>query len=561
MMITPGQFFRVMSIQRTLIRHGFDEVLFATPLLRSVNFLLYLLPWNWFGRSDTRARADRIRAVLEELGPLFVKAGQILSTRRDLLPDDIAEELAKLQDAVPPFSGAVARAIVERAYNRPLTEVFAAFDEQPLASASIAQVHAARLLDGREVVVKVVRPGIRTLIERDMGLLALLAAMAERYSEQGRRMRPTGVVAEVRKTVLDELDMMREAANATQLKRNMRDMKAQIHVPVVEWEWTRRDVLVTERIHGIPVADLAALRRAEVDLQALAKAGVEIFFTQVFRDHYFHADMHPGNLFVIPGATPGQARFAPVDFGIMGSLSEFDQRYLAENFMAFLARDYRRVAELHVESGWVPATTRVDDFEFAVRAVCEPILDRPMREVSFGQFLLRLFQTAQRFHMHILPQLLLLQKTLINVEGLGRQLFPDLDLWDTARPIMERWLKDRVGLASFARVARTEARHWAGELPAIPHLAFELLERTHAGQLRIEVRNAELARMRHEVREGFRRLVFTVAGVGILLITSVLLGFMGMDTPGASSAGIPLPLWLLAGLGVVLLWKGLKSEE
>ncbi|MCZ6896012.1 MAG: ubiquinone biosynthesis regulatory protein kinase UbiB, partial [Gammaproteobacteria bacterium] len=443
-MISLGQFFRIFAIQRVLIRHGFDEIIFSTPLLSSLSFVLYLLPWNW-RRRDYSPRAERIRAVLEDLGPLFVKFGQILSTRRDLLSDEIADEFSKLQDRVPPFPGSQARVIVEKAYGKSLTEVFKSFDEEPFASASIAQVHAARLLDGREVIVKVVRPNLRRTIEQDISLMYVLADLAERYWARGRRLKPTIVVAEFEKTILDELDMMREAANASQLRRNFEDSKM-IYVPDVYWDYTRQNVLVMERITGLSIDDREGLERAGVDLKSLAERGIEIFFTQVFRDHFFHADLHPGNVFIIPSDDGGAARFVLVDFGIMGSLSEFDQRYLAENFSAFLDRNYRRVAELHVESGWVPPDTRVDEFEFAIRAVCEPIFDRPMKDISIGNLLLRLFQTAQRFHMEILPQLLLLQKTLVNVEGIGRQLYPELDLWRAARPSLERFMIDRVGV-------------------------------------------------------------------------------------------------------------------
>ncbi len=472
--ITPAQFVRLLSIQRTFIRHGVDEIVLGTPLLRSFRFLLYLLPWNW-RRRDFAPTAVRIRNVLEELGPIYVKFGQILSTRRDLLPDDIAEELARLQDRVPPFPGDKARAIVEQEYGKSVQEVFSQFDENPLASASIAQVHAARLKDGREVIVKVVRPGIRTTIKRDIGLMYIVADGLERYWSEGKRLQPTGVVAEFEKTLFDELDLMREAANASQLRRNFRD-DPDIHVPEVMWELCRRKVMVMERVSGIRVDDIAALKRAGVDMRRLAEKGVELFFTQVFRDHFFHADMHPGNLFVDPRDGGRHARFIPVDFGIMGSLSDFDQRYLAENFLAFMNRDYRRVAELHVESGWVPVDTRVDEFEFSIRSVCEPIFDRPVKDISVGHLLLRLFQTAQRFHMKILPQLLLLQKTLVNVEGVGRQLYPELDLWAAARPPLEQWMRQRVSVRALAKAARERLPAIAERLPELPKMAFDVRE-------------------------------------------------------------------------------------
>ncbi|HTT08854.1 MAG TPA: ubiquinone biosynthesis regulatory protein kinase UbiB [Gammaproteobacteria bacterium] len=549
-MITPGQFFRLFTIQRTLIRHGVDEIIFATPLLRSFRFLLYLLPWNWW-RHKYAPTAVRLRHVLEELGPIFVKFGQILSTRRDLLPDDIAEELAKLQDRVPPFPGREARRLVEKAHGRSLEEMFAEFDEQPLASASIAQVHAARLQDGREVVVKVVRPGILTVIRRDIGLMYILARALEKYWGQGRRLKPTGVVAEFEKTLVDELDLLREAANASQLRRNFANAEA-IYVPEVHWELTLREVLVMERVSGIRVDDVASLKAAGVNLQWLAESGVEIFFTQVFRDHFFHADMHPGNLFVQPLAG-GRARFVPVDFGIMGSLSDFDQRYLAENFLAFMNRDYRRVAQLHVESGWVPRDTRVDDFEFAIRTVCEPIFDRPIRTISVGHLLLRLFQTAQRFHMKILPQLLLLQKTLVNVEGVGRQLYPDLDLWAAARPSLERWLHERVSWRKFMSALREHAPSWMERLPELPGLAIEAMDRIKSGRWD-EASQKELQQLRQDLVHAQRQTRWVILGAALLLGVATLL------SGGALLPGRTLLLLALAVAGMVLVIAALRGD-
>ncbi|MCG3201140.1 MAG: putative protein kinase UbiB [Gammaproteobacteria bacterium] len=551
--ITPAQFVRLLSIQRTFIRHGVDEIVLGIPLLRSFRFLLYLLPWNW-RRRDFAPTAVRIRHVLEELGPIYVKFGQILSTRRDLLPDDIAEELARLQDRVPPFPGNEARAIVEEEYGKPVREVFSEFDEKPLASASIAQVHAARLKDGREVIVKVVRPGIRTTIKRDIGLMYIVADGLERYWSEGRRLQPTGVVAEFEKTLLDELDLLREAANASQLRRNFREDPA-IHVPEVMWELCRRRVMVMERVSGIRVDDIAALKRAGIDMRRLAEKGVEVFFTQVFRDHFFHADMHPGNLFVDPRDGGRNARFIPVDFGIMGSLSDFDQRYLAENFLAFMNRDYRRVAELHVESGWVPVDTRVDEFEFSIRSVCEPIFDRPVKDISVGHLLLRLFQTAQRFHMKILPQLLLLQKTLVNVEGVGRQLYPDLDLWAAARPPLEQWMRQRVSIRALARSARERLPAIAERLPELPKVAFDVLERAKTGQLKMIVHGDQLDELKAEVRRSGRRTSLAVLAASFIVSAAVLA--VTVDESVRTLWGVPWPVWLLgalaAGLVVVLV--------
>ncbi len=552
-MITPGQFFRIFAIQRILIRHGMDEMILAAPVFQYLKFMLYLLPWNWM-RSAYAPRAQRLRNALEELGPIFVKFGQLLSTRRDLLPDDIAEELAKLQDAVPPFPGNVAREIVEKAYGRPIADMFVDFDEVPLASASIAQVHSASRLDGKQVILKVVRPDIAKTIKRDLGLLYILAETAEKYWAHGRRLRPSGVVAELEKTILAELDMLREAANATQLRRNFSDSQ-QLYVPEVDWDLTRRNVMVMERISGIRIDDREGLQSAGIDLKQLAEAGVDLFFTQVFRDHFFHADMHPGNLFVVPSEGSLPPRYVPVDFGIMGSLSDIDQRYLANNFVAFMDRDYRRVAELHVESGWVPKATRVDEFEFAIRAVCEPMFDRPIKEVSFGGLLLRLFQTAQRFHMEILPQLLLLQKTLVNIEGVARQLYPDLDIWTAARPALERWMRERVSARYFWSSAKR--RMPIDRLPEIPGLVIELLDKARSGELQMRSTSEDFVAVRDQIRLGFQRTVLAIIGTGCLLGAAVLLAPDGLSD---MSGGVPATVWLLGLVGLGCLASALRSS-
>jgi len=557
MLPKPRHFLRAWAIQRALIRHGFDQILFAMPILQPLAFVRHLLPWNWVAKPHG-PRAPRIRALLEELGPLFVKLGQMLSTRRDLLPEDIIEELCRLQDRVPPFPGAQARQIVERAYGKPVTEVFQSFDEQPLASASIAQVHCATLHDGREVIVKVVRPGIRRTIERDIGLMRLLAATAERYWSRSRLLKPARVVDEFEKTILDELDMLREAANASQIKRNFAN-SPDLYVPEIHWALSRPNVLVMERIDGIPISNIPALREAGVDLEHLAKTGVELFFTQVFRDHFFHADLHPGNLFVRPGVNGELPVFVLVDFGIMGSLSDYDQRYLAENFHAFLDRDYRRVAELHVESGWVPKETRVDDFEFAIRTVCEPIFDRPVREISIGQLLVRLFQTAQRFQMEILPQLLLLQKTLVNVEGIGRQLDPELDLWRTARPSLENWMRDRVGLRSLVRSTRESVPRWIDRLPELPGLAFDVLDRLKQGRIEVATHDQVLDEIRREIRNVHRRLSYSVAGAGLVIAAGVLHSMSGADTERWTA--FPLAVLILGGIGTAMLLRAFLTRD
>ena len=470
---------RLLEIQRVLVRHGLDDFVSATHLYRPLRFLFYLSPWTWFQRRRGATRAERLRLALEELGPIFVKFGQALSTRRDLLPADIADELAKLQDRVPPFPGSVARASLEHSYRRPLAELYADFSIEPLAAASIAQVHVARRLDGREVVIKLLRPGMRAQIGRDLEVLHAMAQLAERWWPEARRLRPREVVREYRHTILDELDLMREAANAAQLKRNFAGSTL-LYVPEVHWDLCRSDVMVMERIHGVPIGDLAALRARGTDFRRLAENGVEIFFTQVFRHNFFHADMHPGNIFVLLD-DPAQPRYAAIDFGIVGTLALRDQRYLADNFLAVFDRDYRRVAELHIEAGWVPAHTRVDEMESAVRTICEPIFDRPLREISFGTVLLRLFAALQRFDGNIQPQLILLQKTLLNVEGLGRQLYPELDIWKTAAPVLRAWKRERMSPRSLLRDLRRGLPDVLEVLKALPALARAAVERAQDG--------------------------------------------------------------------------------
>jgi ubiquinone biosynthesis protein len=450
---------RLLQIQRVLVRHRLDDFVRATHLYRPVRLLRLASPWTWFQRSAGATRGERLRLALEELGPVFVKFGQALSTRRDLLPPDIADELAKLQDRVPPFPGTLASAMLERVYGRPLDEVFSSFDPTPLAAASIAQVHAATLKEGVEVVVKVLRPDMREVIDRDLEVLAALAELADRYWIEARAVRPVEVVQEYRKTILDELDLMREAANAAQLKRNFAGSPL-LYVPVVYWDYCRSNVMVMERIRGVIISRIDELRAHGTDIAKLAENGVEIFFTQVFRHNFFHADMHPGNIFVQLD-DPKNPRYAAVDFGIVGTLQPRDQHYLAENFLAFFDRDYARIAALHIESGWVPRATRVDELESAVRTVCEPIFNKPLKEISFAQVLLRLFETARRFDMQVQPQLILLQKTLFNIEGLGRQLYPELDLWKTARPVLAAWMRERVSPRTIVKEMR---RHWPDAL-------------------------------------------------------------------------------------------------
>lgn len=535
---------RVLHINAVLVRHGLDEIVLATHLFRPVRFLLYLAPWNWVPR-NRKPRGVRIRCALEDLGPIFVKFGQIISTRRDMLPDDIAGELAKLQDQVPPFPGTVARQMVEKALGQPVQEIFKDFQETPLASASIAQVHDAHYPDGTAVVVKVLRPDIERLIRRDVSLLKYVAALAEKYWSEGQRLRPQEVVAEFEKTLLDELDLLREAANASQLRRNFSDSEL-LYVPEVYWPHCRRNVMVMERISGIPIRDVASLRTHGVDLKRLSENGVEIFFTQVFSHNFFHADMHPGNIFVDP-----DGRYKAVDFGIMGTLSPLDQRYLAENFLAFFRRDYHRVAELHVESQWVPIGTRVDEFESAIRTVCEPIFQRPLKEISFGQLLLRLFQTARRFDMKIQPQLVLLQKTLLNIEGLGRQLYPDLDLWQTAKPFLERWMSEQVGTRAFLQNLRKNLPNWSETLPELPQLLHRTLQNAAEDKIRLEWTSKELRKLRYEMQRSNRRTVGAVVGSGLIVAGAVIFAFGG--TPPTILADVPWLGWILGGVGALIV--------
>ena len=463
---------RLLRIQRVVIRYQLDDLLFALPLPLWLRLSRFVLPWRWLPRKTlTLSRGARLRLALEELGPIFIKFGQLLSTRRDLLPADIADELAKLQDQVPPFDPAQSLALIEAQLGAKVGDVFARFDAQPLASASVAQVHGAQLKSGEEVVVKVIRPGLKPIIKQDLAWLFLLAKIAEKASSDARRLRPVEVVSDYEKTIYDELDLLREAANASQLRRNFEGSPL-LYVPQVYWDYCRPKVLVMERIYGIQVTDLATLADQRTDMKLLAERGVEIFFTQVFRDSFFHADMHPGNIFVST-RQPWNPQYIAIDCGIIGSLTPEDQDYLARNLIAFFKRDYRRVAQLHIDSGWVPADTKVNDFEAAIRTVCEPIFEKPLKDISFGQLLLRLFQTARRFNMEVQPQLVLLQKTLLNIEGLGRQLYPDLDLWSTAQPFLERWMRERVSPLHLLRNLQQQAE----QVPHLSQIARDTLER------------------------------------------------------------------------------------
>ncbi len=503
-----------------VLRHGLDELVlssFSHPGLRLLTRIVSI------GRNLDAPRGQRLREALERLGPIFVKFGQVLSTRRDLLPPDIADELARLQDRVPPFDSAIAVATIERAFGKPLDAVFSHFDQKPVASASIAQVHFATLRDGRhggrEVAVKVLRPNMLPVIEKDLSLMRMMAGWVEKLSADGKRLKPREVVAEFDKYLHDELDLLREASNAAQLRRNMQGLDL-VLIPEMLWDYCHTEVMVMERMHGLPINRVDELRRLGVDIPKLARDGVTIFFTQVFRDGFFHADMHPGNIQVsVEPATFG--RYISLDFGIVGTLTEFDKEYLAQNFTAFFRRDYKRVAELHIESGWVPPETRVDELESAIRAVCEPYFDRPLKEISLGMVLMRLFQTSRRFHVEIQPQLVLLQKTLLNIEGLGRDLDPELDLWNTAKPFLEKWMLEQVGPQKLLQQLKAEAPQYAKLLPALPRLLQDYLQhRPH--QLR-----AELDQLLAEQRRTNRLLQGVIyGGIGFvlgLIVTQVLL--------------------------------------
>lgn len=463
---------RLLRILRVSIHYQLDDLLLALPLPWWLRTFGHCLPWRWLPRPDLKlSRGARLRLALEDLGPIFIKFGQLLSTRRDLLPPDIADEMARLQDQVPPFDPKQAVALIEKQLGLSLDKVFARFDHAPLASASIAQVHAAKLLSGEEVVVKVIRPGLRPTIRQDIAWLFTLARLAEKTSADARRLRPVEVVADYERTIYDELDLLREAANTSQLRRNF-DGSPLLYVPQVYWDWCRPQVLVLERIYGLAVTDMAGLAKQNTDMKLLAERGVEIFFTQVFRDSFFHADMHPGNIFV-SSKNPRNPQYIAIDCGIIGSLTPEDQDYLARNLIAFFKRDYRKVAQLHIDSGWVPANTRINDFEAAIRTVCEPIFEKPLKDISFGQVLLRLFQTARRFNMEVQPQLVLLQKTLLNIEGLGRQLYPDLDLWNTAQPFLEKWMRERINPLQLLRNLQLQAE----QVPHLSQIARDTLER------------------------------------------------------------------------------------
>ncbi|MCX7115454.1 MAG: ubiquinone biosynthesis regulatory protein kinase UbiB [Gammaproteobacteria bacterium] len=470
---TARQFYRLLYIQYVFSKYGLDAILVELPWFRPVRYVKYLNPWNWSKKTRLK-RGDAIRRAIQDLGPIFIKFGQAMSTRPDVLPEDIAMSLAQLQDNVPAFESELAVEKLEDLFETPISELFAEFEVIPLASASIAQVHAATLHDGRAVVVKILRPGVRKQITEDLAIMKRIAHLIEHYWVASRRLKPSALVDEFETHLLDELDLRRESANAIQLRRNFLNSTS-LYVPEVMWDYTKEEVLVMERIYGIPVSDRAKLNEVGVNIPKLAEKGVEVFFTQVFENSFFHADMHPGNIFV-SFKDVADPSYICVDFGLMGSLSDSDQRYLAYNLYAFFNRDYRRVAQLHIECGWVAKTTRVEEFESAIRTVCEPIFERPFSQISFAHLVVHLFQTAKNFQMEVQPQLILLQKTLLAVEGLGKQLYPDLDLWKTGKPFLERWLRSRVGVKVFWNELKSQLPFLVEQLPHLPHLLYDVLE-------------------------------------------------------------------------------------
>jgi ubiquinone biosynthesis protein len=538
---------RLAKILRTVGRYRLDELVEADGLPALPRLVLKLSPWR-LGSAPDLPRAVRLRKALEELGPVFIKFGQMLSTRRDLLPVDIADELAKLQDDVPPFPQQQSLAIIEKALGKPVTELYASFEATPMASASVAQVHAATLHSGEQVVVKVVRPDIEPVIRQDIALLYTLARLVQRYFPDGHRLRPVEVVSDYELIILDELDLGREAANASQLRRNFEQGKL-LYVPRVYWDYSCRQVFTMERIWGIPVTDMETLRARNVDLKMLAERGVEIFFTQMLRDSFFHADMHPGNIFV-DATDPADPSYIAVDCAIIGALSESDQYYLARTLLGVFRRDYQEVAQLHVECGWVPPDTRVQDFESALRAVCEPIFERPISQISFGELLIYLFRTARRFDMEVQPSLVLLQKTLLNIEGLGRQLYPDLNLWDTAQPFLEDWVQERYSPQSVLKRLQRHAPSWLEQLPQLPDVVMDNLQHSRELEQRFSAQQQRMQKLQQQARDQVRRQ-------RRLMVAALVCGAAALSAfPGGwqQLTQAPLTTWLLGGLGIALLW-------
>jgi ubiquinone biosynthesis protein len=511
---------RAFVINRVFVRHGLDEFLAPTPLSKATRlFRLFALSKN---KNKQLNRGQRLNQALTELGPIFVKLGQMLSTRRDLLPDDIADELAKLQDNVCAFSSSIAIDTIEQQLGQSINEIFSEFEPKPLASASVAQVHSARLISGEEVVIKIIRPGIKKKITADLKLLHLLARWFEKYSSTGRRLHVTTVVKDYQTTILNELDLRIEAANTSQLKRNFEATESTpeplLYVPQIHWDYCRERVIVQEKIHGIPIGNIQALKDANVDMQLLAHRGVEIFFTQVFKHSYFHADMHPGNIFV-NASDPADPKYIGIDCGIMGTLNESDKRYLAQNFVAFFNRDYKKIAALHIDSGWVSSKVSAEEFESAIRTACEPIFGKPLDEISFGHFLVQLFQTARRFEMEVQPQLVLLQKTLLYIEGLGRQLYPKLDLWETAQPFLTGWLKDTYGPQAIWNKIKVRAPQWLEQLPDMPDKVSQILEQSQKNANNNQQLSEVITQLEQSQNQRSKRLFWALTGLGFIAVS------------------------------------------
>ncbi|KTD31523.1 ubiquinone biosynthesis regulatory protein kinase UbiB [Legionella israelensis] len=536
------QLFRLLQINYILAKNGLDNLVVSIRIFAPIRFIVYLNPWNWF-RKEKLTRGEALRISLEELGPIYIKFGQALSTRPDILPADIAQELSKLQDKVPPFASTIVLSIIEKTFGQSAYEIFARFDSRALASASMAQVHAATLHSGEDVVVKVLRPGMKQIIDKDLSILRTLANLVERYWADSKRLKPKEIVDEFEMSLMNEMDLMREAANAAQLRRNF-EKSSLLYIPEIYWDYTRKNIMVMERIHGIPVSDLNALHEHDIDIKKLAERGVEIFFTQVFRDCFFHADMHPGNIFVSP-LHPRNPQYICVDFGIIGTLNDNDKRYLAENLYAFFNRDYRRVAELHVESGWVARDTRITEFESAIRTVCEPIFEKPLKDISFAKIVFHLFQTARQFQMEVQPQLVLLQKTLLAVEGLGRQLYPELDLWKTAKPFLEKWLKEQIGPKAFLSQLRKNIPFFTEQLPHVPRLFADVLELTKEHKI---LQTMLLKQAKQQPPQESRLIKSFAQGAFVALLGIGVLGYLKIaDTS-------QLPVIALAGSAIAGLF-------
>ncbi|MDT8408236.1 MAG: ubiquinone biosynthesis regulatory protein kinase UbiB [Wenzhouxiangellaceae bacterium] len=541
---------RMFRIAVVLARYRLDELILALPALKMAR-VVRLVPW---GRRRVRElpRGTRLRLALEELGPIYVKFGQILSTRRDLLPHDIAEELARLQDQVPPFPGAQARRIIEEELGKPIDELFSSFDEQPIASASIAQVHAAVMHDGRQVVAKVVRPNIEAHIRDDLELLDSLARLARRYHPEGERIRPDEVVGEFRRVILEELDMQREGANASLLRRNFED-SPDLYIPEIYWTHSARRVLVMERVGGVPVRDKAKLQSLGVDLERLSRTGIRVFYTQVFRDNLFHADMHPGNI-RIDASDPENASFIALDFGIVASLTARDLYYIGENFLAIFNRDYRRVAELHVEAGWVPADTRVDEMEAAARTVCEPSFTRPLEEVSFAEMVVNLFEVARRFKLTLQPQLIMLQKTLLNIEGMARDLYPQINIWEVAKPELESIFRARYGIRKTAEKVGRELPSWLARGPEIPNMIHEALKLAARGQINAHINSDDLAEISQRIDRHNRSVPSAILSAGLLVAASVLAAY----DVGPWLQTHSLPAMAGFALAIIVAWRSFR---